>query len=102
LATPITLDYQQLAQYEKVAGDSGFLPNNRPIQPTNGRQMNQFNIDLNFQGQSIGGNNFTFARAHPSSGPNLSIETAALTTPAASASPLVPQTSGFGATMRTG
>ncbi|SIO34701.1 carbonic anhydrase [Singulisphaera sp. GP187] len=61
LSTPITLDAQQLHQYEAVANGAGFLPNNRPLQPTNGRQANQFNIDVNYQGQSIGGANFTFA-----------------------------------------
>jgi carbonic anhydrase len=89
LSTPITLDYQQLMQYEKVAGDSGFLLNNRPIQPTDGRRMNQFTIDVDFQGQSLGGNNFSFARLPTSSRSNL---TAALAKAALAAStPLVAQ-----------
>ena len=62
LATPITLNYQQLQQYEAVAGDSGFLPSARPIQPLDGRQVNQFNIDVNFQSRPITGANFGFAR----------------------------------------
>jgi carbonic anhydrase len=61
LSTPITLDFKQLQQYEAVANGAGFLPNNRPLQPTDGRQVNQFNIDVNFQGQPIQGANFTFA-----------------------------------------
>ena len=61
LSTPITLSYQQLQQYEAVAGGAGFLPNARPIQPLDGRQMNQFNIELNYRGGSILGVNFSFA-----------------------------------------
>ena len=60
-STPITLDYAQLLQYEAVAAGAGFLPNNRPIQPTDGRQVNQFNQDVNFQGASVAGVNFAVA-----------------------------------------
>lgn len=65
LSTPITLDAQQLQQYEAVANGAGFLPNNRPLQPTDGRQVNQSNIDVNYQGQPIRDANFTFAFAPP-------------------------------------
>lgn len=60
LSTPITLDAQQLRQYEAVADHAGFLPNNRPIQPTDGRQVNQFDIDVDVQGSPIQDANFTF------------------------------------------
>ena len=62
LATPITLNYTQLVQYEEVASGSGFLPGARPIQPLDGRQVNEFNIDVNFQSQPITGADFSFAR----------------------------------------
>lgn len=101
LSTPITLDYQQLAQYEKVAGGSGFLLNNRPIQPTDGRQVNQFNINLDFQGQSIGGNDFSFTRGVASAGSNVSTAAPALSTSVAAATPLVAQMSAFSGSMRT-
>lgn len=62
LSTPITLDYAQLKQYEAVADGAGFLPNNRPIQPTDGRTVNQFNINVNYAGGTVGGASFTFTR----------------------------------------
>jgi carbonic anhydrase len=61
-STPITLDFAQLQQYEAVAEDSGFLPNARPTQPLDGRQVNQFNFNVNFQNQSVAGLNFTLNR----------------------------------------
>jgi carbonic anhydrase len=57
-STPITLDSAQLKQYEAVASGSGFLTNNRPIQPTDGRQLNENNFDVNFQNQSVANLNF--------------------------------------------
>jgi carbonic anhydrase len=48
-STPITLDFAQLLQYEAAAKAGGFLPNNRPQQPTDGRQFNEINYDVNFQ-----------------------------------------------------
>jgi carbonic anhydrase len=62
LSTPITLDYGQLKQYEAVADGAGFLPNNRPIQPLDGRTPNQFNINVNYAGGADSGNSFTFTR----------------------------------------
>ncbi len=62
LSTPITLDSAQLKQYEAVASGSGFLPNARPVQPLDGRQVNEFNFDVNFQGQSVAGLNFRINR----------------------------------------
>ena len=61
-STPIPLSYSQLTQYEAVAKASGFLPNTRPTQPLDGRQVNEFNYDVNFQNQSVGALNFTLAR----------------------------------------
>lgn len=62
LSTPITLSFAQLGQYEAIARAGGFLPSARPVQPLDGRQVNQFNIDVNFQGQSVAGRNFGLAR----------------------------------------
>ncbi len=61
-ASPITLDYAQLQQYEQVANASGFLPNARPVQPTDGRQLNEINYQVDFQNQSLAGLNFSLAR----------------------------------------
>ncbi|WZO99100.1 carbonic anhydrase family protein [Isosphaeraceae bacterium EP7] len=61
-STPITLDSAQLKQYEAVASGAGFLPNNREIQPTDGRQVDQFNIDVAYAGATVGGADFTLAR----------------------------------------
>jgi len=95
-STPITLDYQQLVQYEKVASGSGFLLNNRPIQPTDGRQVNQFNIGVDFQGQSLGGNNFTFSRLLTTGGSNATAASAAaLPQSSVQPTPLVAQTTPF-------
>ena len=61
-STPISLSYSQLSQYQAVAMASGFLPNARPTQPLDGRQVNEFNYDVNYQNQSVGALNFTLAR----------------------------------------
>jgi len=57
--TPITLDSQQLGEYQAVASGSGFLPNARPVQALDGRVLNENNYDVNFQGQSVVGQDFT-------------------------------------------
>lgn len=62
LATPLTLDAQQLATYQQVATAAGFDPNARPVQPLDGRRLNQMDYDVNFQNQSVAGLNFTIAR----------------------------------------
>ena len=59
-ATPLTLDAQQLAAYQQVATAAGFDPNARPVQPLDGRRLNEFNYDVNFQNTSVAGLNFTF------------------------------------------
>ena len=38
-------------------------PNARPIQPTEGRQLNEVTFNVDFENQSIGGLNFVFSRA---------------------------------------
>ena len=63
LATPITLDAAQLQTYEAVAAGSGFLPNNRPVQPTDGRIVNRHDFDGNLRGQAVSGLDFAVARA---------------------------------------
>ena len=59
--TPITLDARQLGKYEALAAGAGFLPNARPVQPLDGRVLNENNHDINFQGGSVTGQNFTIA-----------------------------------------
>jgi len=63
LATPITLDYDQLLQYQAVAASSNFLPGARPLQATDGRQYNEVDDNLNVQYTSMGGLNFALARS---------------------------------------
>lgn len=58
LSTPITLDAAQLAQYEAVAASGGFLPNARPVQPLDGRIIDQLGNQLVFAGPGIAGVNF--------------------------------------------
>jgi carbonic anhydrase len=62
-ATPITLDYAQLKQYETAAGAGGFLPNARPLQALDGRILNEIDANVSFTTQSVGGVNFTVAKA---------------------------------------
>jgi len=40
LATPIEMSLSQFQQYQSFATSAGFFPNNRPIQPLDGRIMN--------------------------------------------------------------
>lgn len=61
-ATPITLDAAQLQKYENVAGGSGFLPNARPLQPIDGRRLNEVDNDVNVAGISVSHVNFSLAR----------------------------------------
>ncbi|HEX8201690.1 MAG TPA: carbonic anhydrase family protein [Isosphaeraceae bacterium] len=61
-ATPITLDAQQLATYQSVAATSGFLPNARPVQPLDGRRLNEIDYDVDFHDQTIAGLDFTLTR----------------------------------------
>ena len=60
LSTPITLDSGQLAEYETVAEGFGFLPNARPVQPLDGRQLNQIDNDVNLKGHINPVANFSF------------------------------------------
>ncbi len=60
-ATPISLDSAQIAEYAQVAGESGFLPNNRPLQPTQGRVLNEVDNQVNFTGTDVVNENFTIA-----------------------------------------
>lgn len=61
-STPITLDAAQYAQYETVANGAGFLPNARPQQVLDGRQLNEVDININLQGNSMNGLNFGLAK----------------------------------------
>jgi carbonic anhydrase len=61
LSTPITLDANQLAQYEAVASSGGFLPNARPSQPLDGRIVNQAGYQFAFDGTGVAGANFNVA-----------------------------------------
>jgi carbonic anhydrase len=58
LSTPITLDANQLAQYEAVAASGGFLPNARPVQPLDGRIIDALGDQLVFTGAGIAGVDF--------------------------------------------
>jgi carbonic anhydrase len=61
-ATPITLNAQQLAQYQFVATSGGFLPNARPVQPTDGRILNEIDNYIPFPvGTTFAAANFTIA-----------------------------------------
>jgi carbonic anhydrase len=72
LATPITLDAAQLAQYEAVADGEGLLPSARPIQPSDGRQLNEVDFDLNVQDTSISVLNFVLGKGNtPGPSPSL-------------------------------
>jgi len=71
-ATPITLDAAQLAQYEAVANAAGFLPNARPRQPLDGRQLNEVDIDLNVQ-NSMHRLNFGLAKSSTRTGQGTSL-----------------------------
>ena len=59
LATPIMLDFAQFHQYEAVAAGAGFLPNNRPFQPADGRRTNEFNDNVDFESLNVANLNFT-------------------------------------------
>jgi carbonic anhydrase len=61
LKTPITLDAGQLAEYQTVATDGGFLPNARPIQPQDGRRLNEIDNDVSFQNGPVANVNFMIA-----------------------------------------
>lgn len=63
---PITLDARQLQQYEQVAAGSNFLPNARPVQPLDGRRLNEVDYDVNFQNTSVVGMNFDLTPRYPS------------------------------------
>jgi carbonic anhydrase len=58
LSAPITLDFNQLKQYETAATGGGFQPNNRPLQLTDGRQFNEIDYNVNFQNQLAANLNF--------------------------------------------
>ncbi len=59
--TPITLDAAQLGQYEAIASGSGFLPNARPVQPLDGRVLNENDFYVNFTGTSVSNPPFVLA-----------------------------------------
>ncbi len=61
-ATPITLDRSQLNTYQSVALASGFYPNARPVQPIDGRTLNQIDAQINFTNQTFVAANFALAR----------------------------------------
>ena len=69
LKTPITLDAEQLRQYEAVAAGAGFLPNARPVQPRDGRVVNRFGVNVAYEGSPVRGVDFAFARRGVLAGP---------------------------------
>lgn len=71
LKDAITLDFAQLSQYESVARNSGFQPNARPLQPSDGREVNRFGILLNFQGGTVKRQNFVIERRGPIAMPSV-------------------------------
>jgi carbonic anhydrase len=67
LSTPITISGAQLQQYEADAGELGFLPNARPVQPLNGRELNEIDNYVNFQtgiSPAVTGVNFMLSGSH--------------------------------------
>jgi carbonic anhydrase len=62
LQQPITLDANQLLEYQQIAAAGGFLPNARPTRPLDGRVFNQISNNVNFQGQSLTGVEFAVTR----------------------------------------
>jgi len=64
-STPVTLDAQQLAKYKLVASQAGFNPNARPVQPLDGRRLNEVDYDVNFQNTSVAGMNFDLTPRFP-------------------------------------
>ena len=61
-STPITRDHAELVQYEQVAAGSGFLPNARPIQPLDGRRLNENDYNVTFNGASLANLDFGITR----------------------------------------
>jgi carbonic anhydrase len=57
-STPITMDFGQLQKYEAAAKAGGFLPNARPQQALDGRQLNEIDFQVNFQNQFTARLNF--------------------------------------------
>jgi carbonic anhydrase len=61
-ATPITLDFGQLLEYQAVADGAGFLPNALTVQATFGRQFNEVDYDIfPTDGTDVTGLNFSVA-----------------------------------------
>jgi carbonic anhydrase len=58
LQKPIELSAAQLQQYETVAAGSGFLPNARPVQPLDGRQLNEIDYNVTYAVTPVTGLNF--------------------------------------------
>jgi len=48
--TPVQISTSQLAAYQAVGDLNGFNPGNRPVQPLNGRQLNELNHEVTLIG----------------------------------------------------